>query len=149
MGGQAQSTVTCTSGGSGGGGTGGGTLNDAILQQILSELQREFDGGQVTPFIDFFTVTTAGTFQQIYANSKKVRKAIIINLSSTDTMTITAFTGNAGAAFGASGKGVVLNPASTGGQAGGSLPVGNVDLSQFYITCSTNNSQVFAIYGET
>ena len=118
------------------------------LTDILNEMIKEWDAGQVRPFIDYQTVTTATVVQRLYASHNPVRRAVIQNLSSTDTLTLFA-AGSSGGQGGASGSGIVLNAASAGGQGGGSIAVDNVDLYYFWITCSTNNAQAFSVYGET
>lgn len=130
-------------------GGGGGGLDGANTQlgQIYSILNYEYGPGQKLPFVDTFTVGTS--FSQLYTGAKPVSKALIQNDSSTDVMSVTASFGNTGAKSGTAGQAILLNPATSANQGGGSLPVGNIDLSNLYIATNTNSAQRFSIYGET
>lgn len=120
----------------------GGNAIVALLQQIYNLLLSVFGLGASVPQVLIVTITTNGVFQQISPTPLYVKKAIIQNLSTTDTVTISS-TKNA-----ASGAGICLNVAGGTGQGGGSHPVGNIDLSKLFITCSTNAAQNVAVYIE-
>lgn len=136
----------------GGGGGGGGTDLSAVielLKQILKEMMRQWDEGQVDGYVDFNPNGTIGTTAaQLYPAGKKVRRAIIENLSSTDNYTITS-DGQAGkiATQKAAGKGIILNKAAAS-QGGGSITVQNIDLSEITVVSDTNTGQNIAVYYE-
>lgn len=138
----------------GGGGGGGGGGSDALLQSILDTLLRiqvaewgVFIPGGSLANTDFMTGGTSPF--QAYSNPKPVKKAIIQNLSPTDTLTIVFVSASAGkVAPIVAGDGITLNPAPSADQGGGSLPVGNVDLSSMTLVFSTNATQEFVVYYE-
>lgn len=132
-------------------------LQTALLKRLLSEFQRQFDppGSQtdfpdVNGFVDFNPNGTIGTTAtQLYLTPKKVRSAIIQNLSTTDNYTVTSSGQSARpAAVSAAGKGPVLNKAAATGQGGGTLKVGNIDLSALTVISDTNTGQNIVVYYE-
>jgi hypothetical protein len=101
-------------------------------------------------FTDYITVGLAGP--AVYPYSKKVKKAIIQNLSTTDTVTVVAIPNTIGLPSRATpvtaGQGTILNPATQSGYGGGSMELGNVDLGQIWIITNNNNSQKVSVYYE-
>lgn len=133
--------------GTGGGGGGGTQFIYDILNTIYNLLVGVFGRGGSAAQTDLITVGT--TAVNIYNNPKLVKKAIIQNLSATDVVTIVALQGTPGkVAPIAAGKGTLLNPASSVGQGGGSMPLGNVDLGMFTAVTNTNSSQTISVYYE-
>jgi hypothetical protein len=118
-----------------------------VLNQILTELRKNSAAGMQTAIFEALTVNTAPS--TLYAVPKPVRSGTLINLSATDTITLTSFgAGSAGKVVNiAAGAGYVLNPASAAGQGGGTFNFGNIDLSTLTAVSSTNNTQkVLVVY---
>lgn len=116
-----------------GGGGGGGTGNDSILsllQKIYDFIVSLWDRGKSRSTIEVISLTTGATFQRLYTNSRLVRSAIIQNIS-TENVTLTTTPG------GTAGLGIILNQGAGAGQAGGSLPTGNVDLMSYFFVRTT------------
>jgi hypothetical protein len=140
-----------------GGGGGGGNppsvdLSGVLtyLKEILAELVTLIEPGQskANTYV-FATATTTPT--PLFSTEKKVKKAVIQNLSITDNMTVSAQSGGSGGtnATLVAGKGTVLNKAPGTGQGGNSLTVGNIDLSTINIITDTNAAQTYSVYAET
>lgn len=125
MGGTVQVSPPNGGGGGGGGGTDLSTTN-ALLQDILNLLKSEYDDGARDAFIDYLTIGVASTFQQLYANQLYVRRAVIQNISAVN-ITLTGI-GSSYGLQGTNAQGIILNSGAAG-QAGGSMTVGNIDLS--------------------
>ncbi|MGH7743892.1 MAG: hypothetical protein ACREQ5_03615 [Candidatus Dormibacteria bacterium] len=150
----------------GGGGNGEGTppptgasLSDilnainalgVILDEQLAEFMTQFDPGQVNAFVDFNPNGTIGTTaSRLYPSNKRVRRAIIQNLSTTDNVTVTASgSPNTIATSPVAGKGIILNKATASGLGGGSMTLDNVDLSGVTVVTDTNTGQNIAVYYE-
>lgn len=132
----------------GGGCTSGGSLSGVIgwLSQIYAVLAGVFSKAGSSFTID--TITCNGT-TQLYGTSHPCKKAIIQNISTSgDNLTLVGNTGSIGRqASGASGSGIILNGPTTSGQAGGSLPVGNIDLSGITVYGGSSTDAV-SVYQE-
>jgi hypothetical protein len=125
----------------GGGGTGEGVIPSTIdLTPLLNLLSPDHIRGGHGFEITTISITTAATFQRLFDNGLSVRMAIIQNISIED-VTITKNLSSSG------GTGIILNAASGGGKAGGSLPVNNVDLQQFCFV-RTTAGVTLAVYYE-
>jgi len=142
--GSGQQTTTGT-------GTGGGSTSIdlagviALLKEILSTLQEFIKPGQSFVQIDYIN-TVGTTASLLYPGSKWVKNAIVQNLSSTDTITIIANAGQVGKVLPVTaGQAFVLNPATASGQAGGSVPFGNVDLGGLTAITNTNTGQAVSV----
>lgn len=140
--------------GGGGGGAGGQPIDLTsvvlLLQAILTEFVHQYGPAQVNGYVDFNPNGTVGTTAAaLYPTNKKVRRAIIQNLSTTDNYTITS-SGQPGkiATTTAKGTGPILNKASGTGLGGGTITVGNIDLSELTIVSDTNTGQNVAVYYE-
>jgi len=131
--------------------TNGGGPNDVplltsildVLELIQYDLDLVSEPGLKKGTTDYFTITAGGTSQPLYSNTKKVSNALIQNLS-TDPLTLRAASAVSAAV---ADQGIVLNPSTGAGLAGGSLPVGNVDLSTYTIIGATTGDG-FSIYWE-
>jgi len=150
--GGAQDLLPVSGGGGGGGGGGGSDVMTAILntlKQILSELMILIEPGQSNATT--YYLTTAGTTPSaLFGQTKRVKRAIIQNLSTTDNMTIVAAAGSVGAnATAKSAQGTVLNKVAAGKLAGDTMTVGNVDLASFNIVTDTNTAQAYSVYTES
>lgn len=138
----------------GGGGSGSIDLSNtnALLAEILRELQILIEAGQSQGTTEFNPNGTIGnvTPTVLYPNSKKVKRAIIQNLSTTDNYTITALPGTPGGVNAAvSAKGIVLNKVAAGKLGGDTLTVGNIDLGALTVISDTNTGQNISVYYET
>lgn len=120
-------------------GTGTGDLS--TLQAIQADLDLMIKPGAVQGTIDVISLTSGAAVQQLYVNPTKVRKALIQNIS-TDAVTLFTSTGTSNGIHGTAGSGTVLNPASVSGQGGGSLPVTNEDLSNYFFVGATTADKV-------
>jgi hypothetical protein len=116
----------------------------ALLQQILGELQKEYDQGQVSPPAPVDLLTINNTVTLLYTSPKPVRGGLMQNLSNTDTITLN-FAQKGKAALFAAGSGIVLNPATVSGYGGGTWAFWNIDLSTASAITSTNNNQTLAV----
>ena len=96
-----------------------------ILIEIRDVLKSTFEEGGSKGEIGLESVDTGGTFKQLWTSSFKVKKGIIQNIS-TEDVTITTFERST------ISQGIILNAASSSGKGGGSLPIGNVDLQDFW-----------------
>ena len=136
--------------GGGNGGTGGnGTDNSVIidlLRQILEVLKGVFTINFSEPQIDVITLTTGAAFERMYDNPRKVKSAVIQNIS-TEDVTLQIGSGTSSTPAFTAGDGILLNAASASGKGGGSLPVGNIDLSKFYFV-RTTSGDTLAVYVE-
>lgn len=129
--------------------SGGATLDDLLyaLNQIYNLLSGVFANGGAMATIETISVSTSPT--ALYSNNKRVKRAVIQNLSSTDNLTLVATPGTVGKTGpGSSGNGIILNKASASGQGGGSLVTGNIDLGAFTVYGGAGSDQV-AVYYET
>ena len=117
--------------------TTGYSYTDSLLAQLLALLRGAFEAGGSQGKIEVITYTSTGA-QRLGAQATAVKAAIIQNLS---TDPIPVHTDNSVAP----GHGNILNPATAANQAGGSLPVGNVDLSRFWVYIPTSGDRI-AIY---
>ena len=115
--------------GNGGGGTGETLL--PTLQAILDLLNYSIQAGLKHGHIEVISLASNGVTQQLYPDRKYVTFALIQNISIEN---VTVFTGSN---QGVAPNGVLLNLSLGAGQAGGSLPVGNVDLSEFFFVRAT------------
>lgn len=93
-----------------------------------------FGLGQSSVEVDI--LTSATTSAPLYTFQKQVKHAILQNIDATNIITIQALgqglgRGSSSAPTAIAGAGIILNPAPLAGQGGGSMPVGNVDLSAF------------------
>lgn len=130
MGGATNQTITGSTSGNGSAG-----LGDLLyaLNQIYNLLLGVFGLGGSAVQVDILTAAT--TSAPLYSIGKPVKHAILQNLDATNIITINGL----GAGLGkggtpppvVAGAGIILNPAPGAGQGGGSMPVGNVDLSAF------------------
>lgn len=139
----------------GGVATQGGVPSSPGIGDVFNVLQKEFETGLVTPNIDVLTKfgTTAAL---LYASTKKVRYALIQNVSTTDDATLVIGTSGNIVVGATSGKGIVLARLATEATAGklgtmSFIVMHNVDLST--ITVITNvtagTSQTLVVYYET
>ena len=121
--------------------------NDVIglLKGILTEMQKNSSAAQLNVFIEVLTVGTTST--ALYSSQKKVRGGNLMNLSTTDPITIAAVgASQAGKPIAAvAGQGFIMNPASTAGQGGGTYNFANIDLSTLTAITPTNNTQLMAV----
>jgi hypothetical protein len=125
-------------------------LNET-MDGVLNELIELVEPGQNQVTIDYWnTVSNVGPPAPLYTTGKNVKNCIVQNLSNTDAITIFAagkggtgksYTGPANGA----GQAAVLNPATAAGQAGGSFPFGNIDLSTLSFISSANASQAVSV----
>lgn len=115
------------------------------LKAIFDLLNRAYSQGQQTIFIEILTINLAAA--PLYKSPKLVRGGTMMNLSTTDTITV------GGGGEGAKGKpqnvvagqGFVMNPAVVAGQGGGTFNFGNIDLSTLTAITNTNNTQILAV----
>lgn len=121
----------------------GPPVDDTIigLQQLLIDLWREqFGRGNSDPRINVFSNATGGVFANISTGgSFLVKRALIQNISVED-VTITTNQN------GALGVGIVLNAAGAAGEAGGSMPVANIDLAKLWFSRTTAGVSVAVYY---
>ena len=117
-------------------------LTDQIgwLTKILTALAGSPTKG-LTGIVNVVSLSTGGTFQRISATSRLVNRAIIQNIS-TENVTIVSGSPNATA-----GQGIALNAAPATGLGGGSLPVGNIDLSTLFFV-RASSGVTLAVYYE-
>ena len=106
----------------------GGIL--ALLQDLVDFIKSLWDRGKSTFAIDVITLVTGATFQRLYAYTRPVRSSIIQNIS-TEVVTLVSNEN------GTASRGIILNPAAVGGEAGGSTPTGNIDLSKIWFVRTT------------
>lgn len=134
----------------GGSSNGSSSPDVSFLEQIVSLLFGVFGIGQSQSQLDLFTFTTHAKAYSLYNSSKPVKKAIIQNITNTDVITVFAVPYSTGKTYPVSNyEGIILNPASVANQGGGSLPLGNVDLSNFAVICDTTDALIgLAIYYE-
>ena len=106
-------------------------------------LEKMFNDGAKKAHIDVATLGTGGVAQKIYPTTTKlyVSSAVIQNIS-TENITLTTFPNITAA------SGIILNAAGGAGQAGGSISVNNVELTEFYYVRATAGISL-AIYYET
>ena len=115
-----------------------------VLNQILLVLNQTYAEGGQQVNMDLITVGT--TPAVLYPTQKNVKGGFMLNLSTTDTITVVGGGKSSGKPTnGAAGKGIVLNPAAAAGQGGGTFNFGPVDLSTFTALTSTNNSQTLLV----
>jgi hypothetical protein len=106
---------------------------------------KQYNAGRSEVFIEVLTVGT--TASVLYPVSKVVRGGTIMNLSTTDVVTL------GGGGEGAKGKvlnltagqGFLLNAAAAAGQGGGTWNFGNIDLSSITAVTNTNTGQKIAV----
>jgi hypothetical protein len=132
-----------SSGGAGQNGLGGINQELDSLIQLLTNI---FAAGQSNTNTDLITFTTHNVAQAMYPNSKKVKWALIQNITNTDIITLFAIS-NLNGNPPSQGqlvnyKGTILNPSGTADQAGGSYPTFNVDLSNIAVICDTTDGVV-------
>lgn len=106
-------------------------------KEILSEA---FNPGKADFGIDIKNVDAGPKWTQLYDTPMLVRKAIIQNIS-TENVTVVRWKDGATA-----GQGMLLNAAAAG-EGGGSIPLGNIDLSKLWIYRATAGSSV-SVYWE-
>jgi len=107
--------------------------------RLYDLLYSEFGRGQSVGQIYIIALTTGGVSQQLVQGSMKVKKAVIQSIA---TESVTLFTNASDIAP----NGIVLNTGGVG-NGGGSLTVGNVDLSTFwFVRASAGNT--LAVYAE-
>lgn len=117
----------------------------SLLNGILTEMQKNSSAAQLDVFIEVLTVGTTPT--ALYSIQKKVRGGNLMNLSTTDPITIVAVgASQAGKPIAAvAGQGFVMNPASSAGQGGGTYNFANIDLSTLTAVTPTNNTQKMTV----
>lgn len=134
--------------GGGGGGSGGGNLSSILyaLNQIYDLLASVFQPGVSSTQTDILSATTATT--ALYTTAKPVKHAILQNIDAANIITIYAQGKgyNANVIIEAAGEGIILNPAPIAGQGGGSMPVGNVDLSAFNFIADGGTPELAVYY---
>lgn len=108
-----------------------------LLKELLELWRYSVLAGRKHGTIEIISLTTGAVYQKLYAERKHVTMAIIQNLS-TEVVSL-ANTGGA--------NGVRLNQADLAGEGGGSLPVGNIDLSEIYFQRITAGVTL-AVYSE-
>lgn len=121
-----------------------------LLNNIWGVLLSVFGVGNSAPIMLQTKITTHLIFQPLSTTPFRVKKAILQNPTSTDVLLFDT-NNHAGAAISVptDGKGgFILNPAGTSGQAGGSHPFGNVDLSQIFVTVTVTDGTVLQTYCE-
>lgn len=116
------------------------------LQAIQQDLDLIVAPNAINANIDVISTTTGAVIQQLYPNAKKIRKAIIQNIS-TDPVTIFSTIGTSNGARGTNSQGIILNAASGAGSGGGTLPTNNIDLSYFWFYAATTGDKL-AVYSE-
>ncbi len=129
----------------GGGGSTGSSLSDLVLamENLQAEIESLFEDGGSRVNTDIFTFATHLKAYALYTTPKKVRKAILQNITNTDIITVVAVSNGNGVAQNITKyQGVLLNPAGTANQGGGSVPFGNIDLSNLTVMCDTTDALV-------
>jgi hypothetical protein len=127
-------------------GSGPPTPDPTTLLNMLYNLEFGVYGpGGSRGIIEYYTVASGGVSQLLFNAQKLVKKAIVINMS-TDTEYLFS-NGFEGGPIGVTLKGFPLAPATSTGLAGGSIPMGNVDLGTFSILGATTGDP-YVIYYE-
>jgi hypothetical protein len=115
-------------------------VDTSLIEELLNKIITEFDEGQERGEIEIISLTTGGTWQNLFTSDKPVRKAIIQNISTEDVTIATAEQSTAG-------EGIILNAATLSGEGGGTLPTGNIDLRAFWFVRATAGATL-AVYTE-
>lgn len=108
-----------------------------ILKELLELWRYSILPGRKHGTIEIISLTTGAVYQKLFVERKLVTMALIQNLS-TEVVSL-ANTGGA--------NGARLNPANLAGEGGGSLPVGNIDLSEIFFQ-RTTSGVTLAVYSE-
>jgi hypothetical protein len=135
--------------GSNGNGNGSGKCNcQAELQAIYDVLDSVLNPAESIAYIEYQTLAAGGVVQSLYGQSKKVKKAIIMNISADPVTLFSSGSGSIGKPSGTISQGIILNPQPSAGQGGGTFPTGNVDLGSFSWVALTTGDAI-AVYYET
>lgn len=121
-----------------------------LLTKIWNTLLSVFQPGGSAPVVLKVKITTHLKFQAISITPFTVKKAIIQNPTSTDVLLIDT-SNNQGIAVSVptdGTSGFILNPSGSSGQAGGSHPMGNIDLSKVFITGTVTDGIIIPVYCE-
>lgn len=119
------------------------------LNSMLDILKSDSELGHRRVFTEILTIGT--TPAVLYPTSKKVAGGSMMNLSTTDTITLGAMLGNTGNNLTSltKGNGFVMNPAAAAGQGGGTFNFPNIDLANITAVTSTNAAQsLLVVYYE-
>ncbi len=119
---------------------------EQLLSAILAELQRQNSEGLANPFVDILTLSSSSTFTKLYSNVKYVRSAVIQNITSSAgaIISIRSQTHQAGSTPGT--QSMLLNSGSAINTGGGTLSVGNIDLSLIEWCASLKKCSIAVYY---
>lgn len=111
------------------------------LNSLIDLFQKENTAGQTDVYIEVLTITT--TAAPLYTNPKPVRGGTLMNLSSTDSITISSWGKGAMGKVTplTAGQGYIMNPSNVAGMGGGTFNFGSVDLSTIMAVTNINTGQ--------
>ncbi len=113
---------------------------------ILAEIKKQYSEGLVNPFVDILTLASSSTFSKMYSNVKFVRKAVIQNITSSAGVMISIRSSLQPSGTTAGIKALQLNAGGSINLGGGSLEVGNIDLSKIEWSASLKNCSIAVYY---
>ena len=122
-------------------------LSELAARDLLTEFQKQFDGGFSRIFIDILTCTTGGTYQKMYQNSRPVRSVTVQNITTTAATLVSIITSlGTGTGGNSATQGILLNPGSAQNTGGGSWSETNIDLEQLHWTATNSSDKITVAY---